>query len=138
MASTGFAACTSTIGAVGEHALQLVGRADRGEAAAVDDRDAVAVLRLVEIVRRDEHRHARRREVIDEAPELAAGQRIDAAGRLVEKDDRRLVQDGAAEREALAPAAGQIGRVRVLAAARARPSRARSGGAPPAASRSRP
>ena len=49
-----------------------------------------------------------------------ARQRIDAAGRLVEKDDRRLVQDRAAQREALAPAAGEIARQRVLAALQTR------------------
>ena len=46
----------------------------------------------------------------------AARQRIDAAGRLVEKHDRRLVQNRAAEREPLPPAAGEIARQRVLAA----------------------
>ena len=56
---------------------------------------------------------------VDQPPELAARQRIDAAGRLVEKEDRRLVEDRAAEREPLPPAAGEIARERVLAAAQA-------------------
>src|SRR6185436_1096560 len=54
--------------------------------------------------------------MIDEAPEFAAGQRIHAAGRLVEEDNRRLVQDGAADREALAPATGEVGGQGLLAA----------------------
>ena len=86
----------------------------------MDDGDAMAVLRLVEIVRRDQHGDARRRELIDEIPEVAPRQRVDAAGRLVEKDDRRLVKNRAAEREALAPAAGQIARARALAPFEAR------------------
>src|SRR5437867_1001546 len=42
-----------------------------------------------------------------------------AAGRLVEKHDRRLVQDGAAEPETLAPSAGKVGRADMLARAEA-------------------
>ena len=54
---------------------------------------------------------------VDETPELPSRQRIHAAGRLVEKDDRRFVQDRAAEREPLPPAARQVAR---RAGARAR------------------
>ena len=77
--------------------------------------------------------------VVDEPPELAARQRIDAAGRLVEKDDRRLVEDRAAERQPLAPAAGEIAR----AASCSRPRRPghledERGAAPRAAPASRP
>ena len=104
----------------GEDGLELVGGAERRETARVDDRDAVAVLGLVQVVRRDEHRRAGRRQAVDQRPEHAAGQRIDAAGRLVEEHDRRLVEDGAAEGEALAPPAGEIGRPRLLAPAEAR------------------
>ena len=60
-----------------------------------------------------------RDEVVDQPPELPARQRIDAAGRLVEEDDRRLVEDGAAEREPLPPAARQVAGQRALAAAEA-------------------
>ena len=86
-------------------------------------RDAMAVLGFVQIVRRDEHGDAGSREMIDEAPELAPRDRIDAAGRLVEKHDRRLVQDGAAEREPLTPAAGEIAAFVSSRARRGRPSR---------------
>src|SRR5581483_807877 len=46
--------------------------------------------------------------------EPAARQRVDAGGGLVEEDNRRLVEEGAAERQALAPAAGQIACAHVL------------------------
>ena len=76
-------------------------------------------------------------ELIDEAPELAARHRIDAAGRLVEKDDRRLVEDRAAERQPLPPAAGEVARVSVvLAAAQAGHVEDERAGAPRAARRS--
>src|SRR5207248_4042344 len=57
---------------------------------------------------------ARSREILDEAPELAARDRIDAPGGLVEKHDSRFMKDGASQREALAPSAGQLARLRVL------------------------
>ena len=79
------------------------------EPAGVDDRQAVAVLRLVQIVRRHQHGDAVGRERVDERPETSPRERIDAAGRLVEKDDRRLVQDGAAEREPLPPPPARSG-----------------------------
>ena len=92
------------------------GRADRGQAAGVDQRDAMAALGLVEVVGGDEDRDAGLREHVDQPPELPPRQRIDAAGRLVEEEDRRLVQDRAAERQPLAPAAGEIARQRRLPA----------------------
>src|SRR5439155_8989351 len=57
---------------------------------------------------------------VDEMPEFAPGQGVDAARRLVEKDDARLVEDRAAEREPLTPPAGQIGGARVFAASETR------------------
>ena len=101
--------------------LQLGGRAERRQPAGVDDRDAVAVLGLVQVVRRDEHGDAAARRASSISRQnCAARHRIDAAGRLVEKHDRRLVEDGAAEREPLAPAAGEIARQRA-SRGRARP-----------------
>ena len=103
-----------------EHLLQLGHGSERRQAAGVDDGDAVAVLRFVQVVRGDQHRRAAAGEVVDESPEPPPRQRIDAAGRLVEKDDRRLVQDGAAEPETLPPAARERAGQRRLAAAQAR------------------
>ena len=138
IASTGCDAWISTIGRSANTCFSSVAVPKRRELAGLDDRDAMAVLRLVQVVRRDQHRHALPRQVADQIPEPPARQRIDAAGRLVEKHDRRLVEDGAAEREPLAPAAGQIARQRVLAALSARPSRARTCAAPRSARAARP
>ncbi len=44
----------------GEHLLHLGCRAERGQPSGMDQRDAVAALRFVEIVRRDEHGDARK------------------------------------------------------------------------------
>src|SRR5260370_28503432 len=45
----------------------------------------------------------------EEIPELAARDRVDAGGGLVEKKERWLVQHGAAQNEALFPATGNVG-----------------------------
>src|SRR6185436_15857773 len=58
-------------------------------------------------------------QVVDQTPELPPRQRIDATGRLVEKEDRRLVQNRAAERQALTPSTGEVARQRRLTAAQA-------------------
>ena len=73
----------------------------------------MAMLRLVQVMRGDQHGHAPARQLTDQIPEPASRQRIDAAGRLVEKHDRRLVKDGAAKGEPLPPAAGQFAGQRV-------------------------
>src|SRR5207245_11109790 len=99
----------------GEDAFQLVGRAERGEPSGVDDRDAMAMVGFVEIVRRNEQRHAGGRELIDQVPEMPARERIDAARRLVEKYDRRLVKEGASEGQPLPPATCKVARASVLA-----------------------
>ena len=44
---------------------------------------------------------------VDLVPELAAAHRVDARGRLVEEEQRRLVDRRARERDALLPAAGE-------------------------------
>ncbi len=99
-----------------EDLLHFDRRAQRGEAAGVNERDAMAALSLVEVMRGDEDRHAFLSQHVDEAPELAARQRIDAAGRLIEKENRRLVKNRAAERQALTPAAREVARERILTA----------------------
>ncbi len=57
---------------------------------------------------RHQNRDAIARHLLDEPPELAARERIDATCRLVEKHDSRLMENRAAQRKPLAPAAGQI------------------------------
>ena len=68
----------------------------------------MAALRLVHVVRADEHRDAARGEAVQLVPEVAPGLRIDAGGRLVEQQQLRLVQQAGGEREALLPAAGEL------------------------------
>ena len=103
-----------------EHLLQFGGGAEGGELARLDDGDAMTVLRLVKVMRRHQHRHAVPREIADQVPESSSRERIDAAGRLVEKHDSGFVEDGATKREALAPSAGQIACERVFASQQAR------------------
>ena len=55
-------------------------------------------------------------QVVDQAPECAARDGVDAGSGLVEKQNRRIVQDGAAQRQALFPAAGEGARQGVVAA----------------------
>ena len=104
----------------------------------MNDGDAMTVLRFVEVMRRDQHGDALARQLADEIPELPARERIDAAGGFVEKDDGRLVEDGAAERQPLPPAAGQIARQRALAAFEPGHLAGRTRGAPRSASPLRP
>ncbi len=70
-------------------------------------------------MRRDQDRNAGASELVDEAPELAARQRIDSTSRFVEKHDRRLVEDRAPESQTLPPAPRQRARQRVLPATKA-------------------
>src|SRR5690606_37787217 len=49
-------------------------------------------------------------EIEDEVPQVAAGDRVNARGWLVEEHELRLVHEGAGEREALFPAAGEPAR----------------------------
>ena len=54
------------------------------------------------------------RELIDQLPEIAARDGIDAAGRFVQKQNGRLVQDRAAQRQPLLPASREQARQGVL------------------------
>ena len=67
----------------------------------VDQPDAVAVFGLVEEMGRHHHRDAVLDQGVDVRPELAARQRIDAGGRLVEKQHRRLVHHRAGQGQPL-------------------------------------
>src|SRR5207237_5413076 len=83
-----------------EAALQLCGLAERDDATAVDDRDAVAGIRFLEVVRGQEERRpmlgAQRLQERPDPPALAG---VEAERRLVEEEDRRPVQDPAREVE---------------------------------------
>ena len=97
-------------------------RIESQQLAAVHEGHPVAVLGFIHVMGGDEDRRALSRQFVDQVPELAAGHRVHAAGRLVEEQQLRPVEDGAAERQALPPAAGQLmgGRVRPLLASPAR------------------
>src|SRR5206468_1620401 len=100
-------------GTAGENGFQLVGGADSRETACLNDRDAMAVLGFVQIMSGHKERYTRGRQLIDQVPEMTARERIHAAGRLVQENDRRLVEDGTAERQALTPSSRQLARARV-------------------------
>ena len=100
-----------------EDRLQLVHGAERRQPSRLDDGHAVAVLRLVQVVRGDQHGHTCSGQFVYEPPEAAARQRIHAARGLVQKDDRRLVEDGASQGQPLAPSPGQVACQRVLSTA---------------------
>ena len=59
---------------------------EREEASVVQERHAVTALRLVEVRRRDDHGDALRDHLVQDEPELAARDGIDAERRLVEEE----------------------------------------------------
>ena len=67
--------------------LHLVRRAAGQQPAAVDQGQAIAPLGLVEIGRGDEDRHLLAEQLVEDPPEIAARDGIDAVGRLVEEED---------------------------------------------------
>src|SRR5437879_12084315 len=67
-----------------------------------------AALGFVHVVSGDEEGDAMTGKLEEEIPELAARDRVDAGGGLVEEKKGRLVQHGAAEGEALLPATGKL------------------------------
>src|SRR6266436_9219407 len=92
---------------VGELA-ERIGRAVGNELAVINIGYVAAALGFVHVVSGDEEGDAMTGKLEQEIPELAARDRIDARGGLVEKEERRLVQHGAAESEALLPATGKL------------------------------
>jgi hypothetical protein len=76
-------------------------------AAAIEDRQPVAALGLVHVVRGHQDRGASADQREQVFPEIAAVLRIDRAGRLVQQQQFRVVQRGGGEREALALPAGK-------------------------------
>ena len=66
-----------------------------------------AAFGFVHVMRGDEERHALPGEFEKQIPEFAPRDRIDARGRLIEKENGRLVHERAGHGEALPPAAGE-------------------------------
>ena len=77
---------------------------------AIHQADAIGALGFVQIRRRHEHRQAVLHQLIENRPEIAARNRIDAIGRLVQKQHARLVQQRAHQRQLLLHAARKLSR----------------------------
>ena len=87
---------------------------DGQQASALNQRDAIAAVRLVHVRRRDDDCQAGGFESPQQVPELAAGHCVDAGGRLVQQEDLRTMHEGAAQRELLLHPAGQRSRAAIL------------------------
>ena len=122
-AGRGRAPAANQISSAAACARQLGRRAERGQAAAGDDRDAVAeLLGLVHAVRREQHGGAACREVAHELPRGRARVRVHARGRLVEEHDLGLADQRARERQPLRLTAREPPHRRARGVAQARPS----------------
>ena len=79
---------------------QVGGRSLTDDHAVAEHRDAIGeLLRLVEVVRREQDRRAERPERADQLPRGAARGRVEARGRLVEEDELRVPDERDAEVE---------------------------------------
>ena len=83
--------------------LELVGGPVGDHPPAVDDRDPIGeTIRLVEVLRGQKDGRAFGDEALDRLPELEPAARIEAGGRLVEEEDRRVGDERGGEVEAAA------------------------------------
>ena len=85
--------------------LERSGHAQGDQLAAVNQRQAMAILGLIHVMGGDQDGLAGFGELINQIPEAAPRNGIHARGGLVQKQDARRMHDGAAERQALLPAA---------------------------------
>ena len=74
----------------------------------MEEGQPVEALGLVHVGRGDDRRHPLRHHLVDDEPELAARDRVDAERRLVEEQHLRLVDEGAGEAELLLHAAREL------------------------------
>src|SRR5512133_1937358 len=81
------------------------------EPALVEQADPVAALRLVQVGRGDEDGHALLLELVEDAPEIPAGDGIDTVRRLVQEEHPGRVDEGAGEPELLLHAPGEVARL---------------------------
>ncbi|BDZ59185.1 hypothetical protein GCM10025872_28420 [Barrientosiimonas endolithica] len=87
--------------------LELVGRALGDDLALVDHDDVVGQpVGLLEVLRGEQHGGAAAHQVGDDVPHVAAAARVEAGGRLVEEDHRRVGDQRAREVEPAPHAAG--------------------------------
>src|SRR5260370_26564886 len=87
---------------------ERVGCAVRDELAVINVGDVAAALGFIHVMGGDEKSDAMAGKLEEESPKLAARDGINPGGGFVEKKKLRLVQHGAAEGEALLPAAGKL------------------------------
>src|SRR5467141_3328365 len=85
-----------------------IGRAVGDELAVINVGDVTAALGFVHVVSGDKKRDAMTRKLEEKIQERAARDGMDAGSGLVEKKQRRLMEHGATEGEALLPAAGKL------------------------------
>ncbi len=90
--------------------LDFVRRAAGQQPALMDQGQAIAALGLVEIGRGDEDRHLLAQQLVEDPPEVAARDGIDAVGRLVQEQHPRRVDQRAGQAELLLHAAGEVAR----------------------------
>ena len=81
---------------------QLCERPEPDEAPLEHESQAVTVGGFLQVMSGHERGDALARQIMYETPEAMAGQRIDARGRLIEKQHARAMHDAAREREPLA------------------------------------
>ena len=121
-----------------EDPLQLGRRAERREPAGVDERDAMAALGLVQVVRRDEHGDARLRRACRSAARTG-GATADRRRRSARRERGSAARGGSRSRARGAGASRRRDRARACARGRrGRPSRARTGAARSSAVRVEP
>src|SRR5438477_5512863 len=88
---------------------QRIGGAVSDELAEIDVGDVTAALGFVHVVSGDKEGDAVAGKLEQQVPELPARDGIDAGRRFVEKQQLRLVEHGAAQRQTLFPPAGKLG-----------------------------
>ena len=94
---------------VADRGFQLIGRALGDLAAPVDHRDPPGeLIRLVQVLGGEQDRAALGDQAADGVPHLPAGARVQARGRLVQKDQRRPGDQARGEVQAPAHAAGEL------------------------------
>ena len=87
--------------------LELIRRALGDQPPLVEHRDLVGeLIRLLQVMRRQEDRDPAVDEVADDLPHGPAAARVEARGRLVEEDDPRVADQGHREVEPATRAAG--------------------------------
>lgn len=83
--------------------------------AAVDHRDPVGdLLRFLDVVRRQNDRHARSAQPLDDLPHALAQADVDTGRRLIEEKDARLVRERLGDQHAPLHAAGKLAQRAVL------------------------